>query len=69
MGSSEPLQLPQIHVISVDSIESLVGSLPVKAQYFTLLLAWDAPDKAPAELAPIFRPLVQRGLAYFLRVG
>jgi len=60
-----PHSLPGIEVLSVDSIERLVECLPHRRRYFTLLLAWDAPESDQRDLIAPFRPLVDRSLAYF----
>jgi hypothetical protein len=62
-------QLPEIEVITIDSIERLVDCLPRRSKYFTLLLAWDAPDIQPDKLMEFFCPLVNRGLVYFCAWG
>jgi hypothetical protein len=61
--------LPEIEVLFVNSIDELVARLPYRRSYFTLLLAWDAPEIPQSDLIKIFRPLVDRGLAYFCSWG
>jgi hypothetical protein len=61
--------LPPIDVLAVDSIDELADCLPHRHPYFTLLLAWDAPEIDQQELIALFRPLVDRGLACFSAWG
>jgi len=56
-------------VFSVNSVDQLLACLPHRSRYFSLFLAWDAPEIEPAKLAKIFEPLVNRGLAYFCAWG
>jgi hypothetical protein len=62
-------QLPEIEVLFVNSIDELAARLPHHHTYFTLLLAWDAPEISQSELIKIFRPLVDIGMAYFCSWG
>ncbi|MGA3372254.1 MAG: hypothetical protein ABSC48_10900 [Terracidiphilus sp.] len=66
---AEISQLPGIEVFAIDSIEQLVDCLPHRSKYFTLLLAWDAPDLEMEKLKELFRPLVDRGLVYLCAWG
>jgi hypothetical protein len=66
---SEPHRLPPIEVFAIDTIEQLAGVLPRRTPWFTLLLIWDAPDFEPTDLAGVFRPLVDSGLAYLCTWG
>jgi hypothetical protein len=61
--------LPDIHVLSIDSVEELASRLPREKKYFALLLAWDAPEIGRDSLAELFAPLVSCGLAYFCAWG
>jgi hypothetical protein len=67
MGSSSPL--PTIEVFAIDSIDQLADRLPRRRRYFTLLLAWDRPEIDQQNLIDLFRPLVDRGLAYLCAWG
>lgn len=58
-----------IRVFDVDSPELLATALSFRRPYFTLFLAWDAPLIEKPELVSLFRPLVDRGLAYFCAWG
>ena len=58
----------KIEVLSVATIDELAERLPVRSQYFLLLLAWDAPFKTQ-QLTSFFSPLVNRGLVYFCAWG
>jgi hypothetical protein len=66
---AEILYLPQIEVFNIDSIEHLGGCLPHRGNYFTMLLAWDAPEIEQDKLINLLQPLVDRGLAYFCAWG
>jgi hypothetical protein len=66
---AEDVALPRIQVLSIDSIEELPDRLPRKCKYFTLLLAWDAPEISENGLVELFAPLVSSGLAYFCAWG
>ncbi len=61
--------LPRVRVLSIESINELADHLPYRHRYFTLLLAWDAPEIDQLHLIDLFRPLVDRGLAYFCAWG
>ena len=61
--------LPNVQVLSIDSIDELAKRIPHFHRYFTLFLAWDTPDIKEGKLMDIFRPLVNRGLAYFCAWG
>jgi hypothetical protein len=50
-------------------IEEFLARLPVKSKYFTLLLAWDAPNLPLNEIVDLVRPLVSHGLVYFCAWG
>ena len=58
-----------VEVVSVNSIDELVKSLPHKSTYFTLLLAWDAPPFPEPIPVEKLRPLVDHGLVYFCSWG
>ncbi|HMD76630.1 MAG TPA: hypothetical protein VKG86_04565 [Terracidiphilus sp.] len=62
-------QLPGIEVFAVDSIEQLADRLPHRSKYFTLLLAWDAPEMEQEKLMELLQPLVDCGLAYLCAWG
>jgi len=66
---ADNLQLPTIDVFNIDSIEQLSDCLPRRSKYFTLLLAWDAPETEQEKLMEMFQPFVDRGLAYFCAWG
>jgi hypothetical protein len=66
---ADSLQLPKIETFIIDSIEQLSDCLPHRSKYFTLLLAWDAPETEHEKLMEMFQPLVDRGLAYFCAWG
>lgn len=61
--------LPVIQILSIDSIEELSNCLTRKSKYFTLLLAWNAPENGQNDLAELFAPMVRSGLAYFCAWG
>ncbi|HXR37480.1 MAG TPA: hypothetical protein VN776_00215 [Terracidiphilus sp.] len=61
--------LPKVEVLSIDTIDELADRLPHRHRYFTLLLAWDAPEIDQQNLIDLFRPLVDRGLAYLCAWG
>jgi hypothetical protein len=61
--------LPGIEVLSVNSIDEVVSRIPRRHKYFTLLLAWDAPDIPRSDLIRLVRPLVNNCLAYFCAWG
>jgi len=58
-----------IRLVGVDSIADLVKRLNPQTRYFTLLLAWDAPDIPQDKLIDMMRPLVERGLVYICAWG
>lgn len=58
-------QIPPLQILPISSIEDLADSIPRKAEYFTLFLAWDNTNVDHERLLQLFRPLVDRGLAYF----
>lgn len=66
---AEISKLPGIEIFAVDSIEQLVDRLRHRSKYFTLLLAWDAPDLKAEILMDLFHPLVDRGMVYFCAWG
>lgn len=66
---ADSLQLPKIEIFIIDSIEQLSDCLPRRSKYFTLLLAWDAPEIKQDKLIKMFQPLVGRGLTYFCAWG
>lgn len=61
--------LPQVEVLSIDTIDEFADHLPHQHRYFTLLLAWDAPEIDQQNLIDLFRPLVDRGLVYLCAWG
>ena len=61
--------MPRIEVLAVENIAQLLNHLPHRSKYFTLFLAWDVPDIEEKALVELFRPLVDRGLAYFCAWG
>lgn len=63
------MALPVLQILSIDSIEELPNSLTRKSKYFTLLLAWNAPENAQNDLAELLAPIVRSGLAYFCAWG
>jgi hypothetical protein len=65
----EDAALPEIQILSIESIDELADRLPRKKKYFTLLIAWDAPEIDGNFLAELFAPLVSSGLAYFCAWG
>jgi hypothetical protein len=58
-----------VKVLSVETIEQLPQSIRPRSEYFTLLLAWDAPTVHESQLQEWMRPLVDRGLVYFCAWG
>jgi hypothetical protein len=62
-------KLPQIETFAIDSIEQLSDCLPHRNKYFTLLLAWNAPEVEQENLINMFQPLVDHGLTYFCAWG
>jgi len=65
----EFLQLSGINIFAINSIEQVAHCLPSQKKYFALLLAWDAPEIKQEELMELFRPLLDRGLAYLCAWG
>jgi hypothetical protein len=61
----EPRALSQVEIIAIDEIAQLPDALPYESKYFTLLLAWNASSADLQNIDCIFRPLIDRGLAYF----
>jgi hypothetical protein len=55
-----PGSFPAIQVLAVDSIGQLADCLPQRSRYFTLFLAWDAPETGQQQLIDLFQPLVDR---------
>lgn len=64
-----PRQLPGVRLFTTDSVQALCSILPFRRQYFTLLLAWDAGATTNEEMASLFQPVADRGLAYFCAWG
>jgi hypothetical protein len=58
-----------IQVKCIGSIDELAERIRPSCRYFTLMLAWDAPEVAQEELVEIVRPFVERGLVYFCAWG
>jgi len=65
----EPCAPPRVEIVSIANIDELADRLPQRHRYFTLLLAWDAPEIDDQKLMNLFRPLVDRGLAYLCAWG
>jgi hypothetical protein len=65
----ESLNLPEIELLSVASLQELAASLPRTTPWFTLLLVSDEPAADPETLARQLRPLVDSGLAYLCTWG
>jgi hypothetical protein len=61
--------LPGIEIISIDAFSEFAETLPRQHKYFTLLLAWDAPEGDQTSFLGLFRPLVDKDLAYFCAWG
>lgn len=66
---SEANQLPKIRVLSIGTIQELVGVIQPRNRLFTLFLAWDAPEVKSEQLESWLRPLVEHGLGYFCAWG
>jgi len=61
--------IPVIEVFAIETIEELRAVLPHQRRFFTLFLAWDAHSSVQTAVDGLFRPLLDRGLAYFCAWG